>query len=476
VVKPFRLGFEPLTNAEYVELLNIGNLSDPDKEALRKCARAYELPLALSESENAQRAIFRGLFDSARMLSAKQLVPLTSDEQAAPWICTNREPLHRQLSKSDADPSRPLRCDAKGRAWLAIGRGADYELAAHWNMLAAQAGWDVRLQISGPVLPPAPPQPGDEGLDAFRTKWREINEAERHDIAARLRERLVYWPGPCGGAWARLGRPYKPSPKPCHGFCFIEHRPGAAIEAAGQLKRGAWLSDVFAALWLIGEGDPVHPGMFDAQAGRHWDERLRHRVVGKRLGDPADLACSEAERRRKQTRDWIEGIAAVWNTALERQGTEGVIPTIWPLRWTESGPIPTSKPQEADKSEIVTDPETGKQVALFAIDNSRGALTPFPIQWRVGIGPNTWSVDRSDLEERKAALSSAARSIEATPLETHYLQKRKLLPTPRSQQILRRTGTLYRDTWNDFQLDTRTQPVYRDEVGIVEVEEDEIDA
>lgn len=365
MVKPFQLGFEPLTNDEYFELLQIGNLSDPDKEALRKRARAYELPSALSESENALRAIFGGLLNSARILSAKQLAPFTSDEQVA----------------------------------------AEQSVIARWNAEAKADGWDVRMVQLGPGI-------GFEVGDVSTIR----------------------------------------------------------------LKRGTWLSDVFALLWLTGEGEPVHPAMFDAQAGRHWGERLRHRVVSKRLGDPADLACREAERRRKQTRDWIEGIAAVWSSALDCQGVEGVIPPSWPMRWTELGPIPASKPHEADKSDIIIDPKTGKQVALFAIDNSRGALTPFPIQWRVGIGPNTRSVDRSDLEERKVALSSAVRSIEAASSETHYLQKRELLPAPRLQQIWRRTGTLYRDTWNDFQLDTRTLPVYRDEVGITEIEEDEIDA
>jgi hypothetical protein len=444
-MKPFRLGFEPLTNDEYVELLNIGNLSDPDKEVLRKRARAYELPLALSESENAQRAIFRGLYDSARILSAKQLIPFTSDEQVV----------------------------------------ADRCIVAWFNCQFKQAGWDVRLEQYGPVLPDViyyiaptfsgqPVYPAPSAAPYRLERWRELALEPPPQITLRLHHESAKAKGVL--VPARQGPIV--SKAVMDGWGLEYRRVGGVRFIVGdvstiRLRRGTRLSDAFAYLWLSGEGEPVHPAMFDAQAGRHWDERLRHRVVSKRLGDPADLACREAERRRKETRDWIDGIAAVWSSALDRQG---VIPTSWPVRWAESGPIPVSKPHEADKSEIVIDPKTGKQVALFAIDNSRGALTPFPIQWRIGIGPNTRSVDRSDLEERKVALSSAVRSIEAGPLETHYLQKRKLLPAPRLQQIWRHTGTLYRDTWNDFQLDTRTLPVYRDEVGITEVEEDEIDA
>jgi hypothetical protein len=59
------------------------------------------------------------------------------------------------------------------------------------------------------------------------------------------------------------------------------------------------------------------------------------------------------------------------------------------------------------------------------------------------------------------------------------LECRERLPAPTLQRLLRRTGTLYRDTWNDFALDQRTAPVYIDKKGIVEVtkeEEEAIDA
>ena len=449
MVKTHRLGFEPLTNDEYVELLHIGNLSDPGKEALRKRARAYELPPALSESENAQRAIFRGLYDSARYFQ-----PSSSCRSLA----TNRPP--------------PIDAWLTGSIVSSNKRGGRSELEQYGPLLP-----DVLYYIA-PTFSGQPVYPAPSGAPYRLERWRELALEPPPPITLRLHHEAAKAKG--------VLVPAKQGPivskAVVDGWGLEYRRVGGVRFIVGdvstiRLKRGTRLSDAFALLWLSGEGEPVHPAMFDAQAGRHWDERLRHRVVSKRLGDPADLACREAERRRKQTRDWIDGIAAVWSAALDRQGAEGVIPTSWPMRWTKSGPIPTSKPHEADKGEfVVTDVETGKQAALFAIDNSRGALEPFPIQWRVGIGPNTRSVDRSDLEERKVALSSAVRSIEAAPWGTHYLQKRELLPAPRLQQIWWRTGTLYRDTWNDFQLDTRTLPVYRDEVGITEVEEDEIDA
>ena len=168
------------------------------------------------------------------------------------------------------------------------------------------------------------------------------------------------------------------------------------------------MSDVFAFLAVRLRADPVHPAMFEAQAARHWDKRLRQRVAGKDfvdLADSRDRAILEDERRRKDTMDRIDGAAATWNAALDRQGVEGIIPTTWPMRWTQSGPIPVRKPHEPDTQ--------------GPIDNSRGALTPFPIEWRVGIGPNTRSLDASDLagaqdrSQQRGPFHPAKCSVEA---------------------------------------------------------------
>ena len=83
-MKTHKLGSAPITDTEYAELLgNIGKLSEKDSKALRARARAYELTAALSEAENALRSVFRPLFDLAWSLSAKQIVPYTTDEQIA---------------------------------------------------------------------------------------------------------------------------------------------------------------------------------------------------------------------------------------------------------------------------------------------------------------------------------------------------------------------------------------------------------
>ena len=365
-MKTHKLGSAPITDSEYADLLrNIGKLSEKDRKALRARARAYELPAALSKAENALREIFRKLFDLARSLSAKQIVPYTTDEQIA----------------------------------------AEQDETARFNDAAASAGWEVRIEQFGT---------------------------------------------------ANNG-----------GLRIIELRPGAAQDAARQLKRGEWLSDTFAFLWLTGESEPIHPAMFEAQAGRHWDKHLRQRVVGKDfadLADSRDRAILEEERRRKDTMDLVDGGVAVWNAALDCQGAEGIVPTNWPMRWTPSGPIPVRKPHELPPD------------AQGPTDNSRRALTPFPIEWRVGVGPNTRSLEQSDLEERKIARSSAVRSIQPnTALKLLYLHKRMLLLPPSLQRLLQRIGKLYRNIWNNFKLDTRTLPVYVDDVGIVEVKEKDND-
>jgi hypothetical protein len=109
-VKTHKLGYAPITDSEYAELLgNIGKLSEKDGKALRARARAYELPAALSGAENASRAVFRKLFARARMLAVKQIVPLTSDEQVT----------------------------------------AEQSAIARWNAIAEQVDWGVRFEQTG---------------------------------------------------------------------------------------------------------------------------------------------------------------------------------------------------------------------------------------------------------------------------------------------------------------------------------------
>jgi hypothetical protein len=109
-VKTHKIGSAPITDTEYAELLrNIGELSKADRKALRARARAYELPAALSAAENALRSVFRPLFDLAWSLSAKQIVPYTTDEQIA----------------------------------------AEGQMVARWNALAEQHGVSLRLELCG---------------------------------------------------------------------------------------------------------------------------------------------------------------------------------------------------------------------------------------------------------------------------------------------------------------------------------------
>jgi hypothetical protein len=302
-VKTHKLGSAPITDTEYAELLgNIGKLPEKDRKALRARARAYELPAALSVAENALRSVFRPLFDLAWSLSAKQIVPYTTDEQIA----------------------------------------AEGQMVARWNALAEQHGVSLRLELCGT---------------------------------------------------AELGK---------GGVRFRELEPNAGLKAIEILMPSVtpdkWMSDVFFMLSLLMASDPVHPAMFEAQAARHWDKRLRQRVAGKDfvdLADSRDRAILGDERRRKDTMDRIDSAAATWNAALDRQGVEGIIPTTWPMRWTQSGPIPVRKPHEPDTQ--------------GPIDNRRGALTPFPIEWRVGIGliHDHWTRPTC----RSARSLSAARSV-----------------------------------------------------------------
>jgi len=104
-----KLDFEPISTETYLDALK--DLT-ADKKGLAdryRQSRAYELPEALRPAENALRSVFRPLFDLARSLSARQLAPLTSDEQAA----------------------------------------AEQQVAARWNALAEKYGVPLRLEIWG---------------------------------------------------------------------------------------------------------------------------------------------------------------------------------------------------------------------------------------------------------------------------------------------------------------------------------------
>ena len=160
-MKTHKLGSAPITDNEYAELLgNIGKLSEKDRKALRARARAYELPAALSAAENALRSVFRPLFDLAWSLSAKQIVPYTTDEQVAaerawsPALTThgdngvssirlsgtaNQRRLRFRRARPDAGPKLCSPCQLRRGQWM-----SDIFLLAVALWLGAGSSGDVR--------------------------------------------------------------------------------------------------------------------------------------------------------------------------------------------------------------------------------------------------------------------------------------------------------------------------------------------
>jgi hypothetical protein len=221
------------------------------------------------------------------------------------------------------------------------------------------------------------------------------------------------------------------------GLHWVELAPGAGLNAIDILLPSVtpdpMLTNIYMIITLLTGAQPVHPGMFAAQAEYHWRKRLRKISAIRELRNAIverDIAARLADRHRQDTMHRIDGAAATWNAALDRQGAEGIVPTNWPMRWTKSGPIPVNKPHALPPD------------AHGPIDNRNGALTPFP----------------------RLRLSGKPRRVAI---------QHKILPPTQPQKLLQRIGRLYRDTWSSFRVDTRTLPVHVDEVGIKEVKDDD---
>jgi len=120
---------------------------------------------------------------------------------------------------------------------------------------------------------------------------------------------------------------------------------------------------VFIKLSLLMGSEPVHPAIFEAQARRHWEERLRQRVDGKaftNLADSRDRAIELADNQRKeQARDTARR-ANNLNAHLAAHGIDAFVPPHWPTR---DGVTPIAKPHEA-RNEIVVGKDS-KKTALF---------------------------------------------------------------------------------------------------------------
>jgi hypothetical protein len=316
-----KLDFEPISTEAYLDAL-IG-LTDADKKALTeryRQSRAYELPEALRPAENALRGVFGGLIDLARSLSAKQIVPYTTDEQIA----------------------------------------AEAQMAARWNALAEQYGVPLRLE-----------------------QWGTASKG---------------------------------------GLRFRELEPDAGLKAIEVLMPSVtpdkWMSDLFILITLWMGSEPVHPAMFEAQARRHWEERLRQRVAGRALADLADSrdrAIGLADNQRKEHARDIKRRAERLDVHLAAHKVDAFVPPNWP---TKDGVTPISNPHEA-RNEIVVDPKTGNKTALFV----ETAVQRETWRHRGWWGFLEWPAHHPD---RTAALRLL------------YLNRRKLLPTPWLQRLLKR--------------------------------------
>jgi hypothetical protein len=158
--------------------------------------------------------------------------------------------------------------------------------------------------------------------------------------------------------------------------------------------------------------------MFEAQASRHWEERLRQRVEGKAfadLVDSRDRAILLAADQRKEQARHIQRKAESLNAHLAAHAIDAFVPANWP---TKDGVTPTARPHEA-RNEIVVDPKTGKKTALF-VESAVQRATWLHRGW--------WNF-----------LEWSGHKLDRTPaLKLIYLQRQKLLPTPRLQQLLKR--------------------------------------
>jgi len=149
------------------------------------------------------------------------------------------------------------------------------------------------------------------------------------------------------------------------GIKIIETRPGGyeAAKTAAWGRRGERFADMFLFLAWTGESERVHPQMFEAQARRHWEERLRQRVAGKDFADLADArdrAISLEDNQRKERARDIHRRAENLDAHLEANGIDAFVPANWPKR---DGVTPIENPHEA-RNEIVIGKD-GKKTALL---------------------------------------------------------------------------------------------------------------
>jgi hypothetical protein len=248
------------------------------------------------------------------------------------------------------------------------------------------------------------PLTSDEQVAAERevaARWNVL--AEHHGIPLRLE----VW----GTAEVSKG-----------GLRFRELEPDAGLKAIERLMPSVtpekWMSDVFILITLWMGSEPIHPAMFEAQARRHWEERLRQRAAGKVFADLAldrDRAISLEDNQRKERARDIRRRARNLDAHLAAHGIDAFVPANWPTR---DGVTPIERPHEA-RNEIVVDPKTGKKTALFIETAVQRAIWSHRGWWQF--------------------LEWPARHLDRTAaLRLLYLHRRKLLPRPWLQRLLKR--------------------------------------
>ena len=270
---------------------------------------------------------FAQLIDRARSLSANQIVPFSSEEQL------------------DAERLTTVR----------------------FNHLTERAGWGVRLELFVQFAP-----------EQFLPKswltpdpWYEIVNAQRAELFAGIAEQRS----------ARTGIDYRvrvtETGAPIGGgIRIVETRPGGYEEAKSlaRERRGEWFAGVFEFLTLVGEAEPVHPVLFDAESRKHWHRRLRKRVTrGIDLVDLQASTLAEMERQRRDSIESLQGTAATWDAFLGD----------YDRKWRADGnPIRVEWLwQRPDGTYAQSNNQPAHAGELYPADNRRGAFTPFPIAW-----------------------------------------------------------------------------------------------
>src|SRR5262249_4451648 len=167
------------------------------------------------------------------------------------------------------------------------------------------------------------------------SRWNAL--AERHDIPLRLE----VW-----GAVSKGGLRFRE----------LESGAGAGVKAIEMLMPSVapdkWMSDVFIMLSLLMGSETVHPAMFEAQARRHWEERLRKTVDGKAFDDFAKDRERVLDLKDNQRSEQIRDIRRRGQNLSDHLATHGIdafVPPGWP---TKDGVTPVLNPHEA-RNEIV---------------------------------------------------------------------------------------------------------------------------